>query len=62
VHGVVPIETAKRIERAIHVVDTIVLKLEKVAIRDLIFGHGLGSCARLIGEVACVAAPVIHST
>jgi hypothetical protein len=35
VHGVVPIP-AERIGIAIPVVDTIVLKLEKVAIRDLI--------------------------
>jgi len=41
VHAVVPIEPAKRIASAIHVVDTIILNLYRVAIFNLIFGHGL---------------------
>ncbi len=32
-HGAVPIEPADRIERAIHVVDTIILNLDRVAVR-----------------------------
>ena len=40
-HGVVPIEPTKRSERAIHVVDTIILNHDRVAILDPIFGHGL---------------------
>jgi hypothetical protein len=40
VHGVVPIEPADRIERAILVVDTFILALDPVVIPDPIFGHG----------------------
>jgi hypothetical protein len=51
VHGVVPIEPAKRIESAIHIVNTISVILDGLAILDLIFGHGLISPrARLIGQ------------
>jgi hypothetical protein len=39
VHAVVSVEAAKRIESAIHDVDTIVLNLDRIAILDLIFGH-----------------------
>jgi hypothetical protein len=39
VHAVVPIKSTKRIASAIHVVDTIVLNLDRVAILDPIFGH-----------------------
>jgi hypothetical protein len=41
VHGIVPIETAKRIERAIQAVDTIIRNHDRVAIHYPIFGHGL---------------------
>jgi hypothetical protein len=41
VHGVVPIEPAKRVECAIYVVDTIILNLDQVAILDPIFDHSL---------------------
>jgi hypothetical protein len=41
VHGVVPIEPAKRSERAIHVVDTIIRNHDRLAIHYPIFGHGL---------------------
>jgi hypothetical protein len=40
VHVVVPIEPAKRIERAIHVVDAIILNLDGGAVLNPIFGHG----------------------
>lgn len=40
VHGHVPIEPANGIEHAIHVVDTITLNHDRVAILDLIIGHG----------------------
>ncbi len=36
-----PIETAKRIERAIQAVDTIIRNHDRVAIHYPIFGHGL---------------------
>jgi len=41
VHGVVPIEPAKRSERAIYAVDIIIHDHDRVAIHYPIFGHGL---------------------
>jgi len=41
VHGVVPVESADRIEREILVVDAIILYFDPVLILDPIFGHGL---------------------
>jgi hypothetical protein len=49
VHGHVPIEQADWIERTIHVVDTMTLDLDQVAILDPIFGHRLVS-PRSIGS------------
>src|SRR5712671_4383103 len=40
VHVVVPVEAAKRIERAIYVVDKIIRNLDWVALINSIFGHG----------------------
>jgi hypothetical protein len=40
VHVVVPVEAAKRIERAIYVVDKIIRNLDWVAVINSIFGHG----------------------
>jgi len=40
VHVVVPVEAAKRIERAIYVVDKIMRNLDWVAVINSIFGHG----------------------
>ncbi len=60
VHGIVPIEPAKRIERAIHVVNTIILNNDWVAILYLIFGHGLISPCSIDGRISPrVASPVI---
>ena len=41
VHAIVPVEPAKRIASAIHVVDTIIRNHNRVAILNFIFGHGL---------------------
>jgi hypothetical protein len=41
VHGVVSVESADRIERAILVVDTIILNLDPVLILDPISGHAV---------------------
>jgi len=40
VHVVVPVEAAKRIARAIYVVDKIIRNLDWVAVINSIFGHG----------------------
>jgi hypothetical protein len=43
VHAVVPIEPAKRIASAIHVVDTVIFNYDLVAIIDPIICHSLNS-------------------
>src|SRR5450759_567943 len=62
-HGVVPKEPADRIERAIHVVDTIILALDPVLILDPIFGHGLISPRSIDRRISlCVTAAVLRGT
>jgi len=62
VHAVVPIEPAKRIASAIHVVDTIVLNLHRLVVPDPISGHGLISPRSFDRRFSlCLAAPVIYS-
>jgi hypothetical protein len=61
VHGVVPIEPAERFASAIHVIDTISLNHDQVAILDLIFGNGLISLRSIDRRISrCVAALVTH--
>jgi len=46
VHVVVPVEAAKRIERTIYVVDTIICDLDWAAVINPIFAHGYCSSKR----------------
>jgi hypothetical protein len=63
VHGIVPIEPPDGIERAIYVVDTIILNLYRVTILDLIFAHGLIAPRSIDRRISpCLVSPIIEPT